>query len=201
MVWRKGREKKKKNNNTREVEGFETTLSCYVESYLNKFVPCSELTWNFQTYEKQNKEKRMQKKNNHTHKTVFTRFSNLLTFTELQGFHLSGKKNKVRQYSFFFFFLSLSLSRKNYIKKTLITKTTIFISCTQDSQWATKRAKFFFTAWANRPKPLLHGLSLKKSPIKNHATSFRVGLSSGSNSTKLHKAQHSSQSFSWCYSF
>ena len=30
-------------------------------------------------------------------------------------------------------------------------------------------------AWAYRPKPLLHGLSLKKSPIKNHATSFWVG--------------------------
>ena len=164
MVWRKGREKKKKNNNTREVEGFETTLSCYVESYLNKFVPCSELTRNFQTYEKQNREKHTPKKNNHTHKTVFTRFSNLLTSTELQGFHLSGKKYKVRQYSFFFP-LSLSLSRKNYIKKTLITKTTIFISCVQDSQWATKRAKFFFTAWANRPKPLLHGLSVKKSLI------------------------------------
>ena len=95
-----------------------------------------------------------------------------------------------------FFFFPLSLSRKNYIKKTLITKTTIFISCAQDSQWATKQAKFFFTALANRPKPLLHGLSLKKSPIKNHAISFRVRSSSRSNSTKLHKAQHSSQSFS-----
>ena len=143
MVWRKGREKKKKNNNTREVEGFETTLSCYVESYLNKFVPCSELTWNFQTWEKQNREKHTPKKNNHTHKTVFTRFSNLLTSTELQGFHLSGKKIQSATILFFFFF-PLSLSRKNYIKKTLITKTTIFISCAQDSQWATKRAKFFF---------------------------------------------------------
>ena len=117
-----------------------------------------------------------------------------------RDFTYQGKKTKCDS-TLFFFFLSLSLSRKNYIKKTLITKTTIFISCAQDSQWATKRAKFFFTAWANRPKPLLHGLSLKKSPIKNHATSFRVGSSSGSNSTKLHKAQHSSQSFSWCYSF
>ena len=38
MVWRKGGEKKK-NIIVQEVEGFETTLSCYVESYLNKFVP------------------------------------------------------------------------------------------------------------------------------------------------------------------
>ena len=29
----------------------------------------------------------MSKKNNHMHKTVFTRFDNLPTFTELQGFH------------------------------------------------------------------------------------------------------------------
>ena len=111
-----------------------------------------------------------------------------------RDFTYQGKNTKCD--SILFFFSPLSLSRKNYIKKTLITKTTIFISCAQDSQWATKRAKFFFTAWANRPKPLLHGLSLKKSLIKNHATSFRVGSSSGSNSTKLHKAQHSSQSFS-----
>ena len=54
------------------------------------------------------------------HKTVFTWFDNLLTFTELQGFHYyQGKKN---------------------------TKcdSTVFISCTQDSQWVTKWAKFFF---------------------------------------------------------
>ena len=29
----------------------------------------------------------MSKKNNHTHKTIFTWFDNLLTSTELQGFH------------------------------------------------------------------------------------------------------------------
>ena len=104
----KRKREKEKNNNTREVEGFETTLSCYVESYLNKFVPYSELTRKFQTCEKQNREKHTPKKNNHTHKTVFTQFSNLLTSTKLQRFHLSGKKYKVRQY-FFFFFLSLSL--------------------------------------------------------------------------------------------
>ena len=39
------------------------------------------------------------------------------------------------------------------------------------------------------PKPLLHGLSLKKSPIKNHAILYRVESSSGSNTTRLHKTQ------------
>ena len=50
---------------------------------------CRELTQNSQTYEKQNKEKHMpkKKKKNHTHKIVFTWFSNLPTSTELQGFH------------------------------------------------------------------------------------------------------------------
>ena len=38
-------------------------------------------------------------------------------------------------------------------------------------------------------KPLLHGLNLRKSPIKNHAILFWVGSSSGSNTTRLHKAQ------------
>ena len=73
-------------------------------------------------------------------------------------------------------------SLKNYIKKTLITKTTVSISCAQDSQWA--------TAWAYWLKPSLHGLSLRKSPMKNHTTSFRVGSLFGSNTTRLHKAQH-----------
>ena len=31
--------------------------------------------------------------------------------------------------------------------------------------------------WACWPKPQLHGLSLRKSPIKNHVTLFRVGSS------------------------
>ena len=53
----------------------------------------------------------------------------------------------------------------------------VSISYTQDSQWATKWAKkrFIYLAWACWPKPLLHGLNLSKSPIKNHATLFRSG--------------------------
>ena len=53
-----------------------------------------------------------------------------------------------------------------------------------------KTGQFFFTNWAYRPKLPLHGLSLKKSPIKNHATLFRARLLSKSNTTRLHKAQH-----------
>ena len=34
----------------------------------------------------------MLKKNNHTHKTIFMRFGNLPTFTELQGFHYYQEK-------------------------------------------------------------------------------------------------------------
>ena len=117
MVWRKGREKEKKNNNTREVEGFETTLSCYVESYLNKFVPCSELTRNSQTCEKQNREKHTPKKNNHTHEIVFTWFKNLLTSTELQGFHYYQGRNTKYDSIVFFFFSVKTTSRKLYSPK------------------------------------------------------------------------------------
>ena len=46
--------------------------------------------------------------------------------------------------------------------KTLISKTTVFLSYAQDSQWATT------TAWADRPMLPLHKLSLRKSPIKNY---------------------------------
>ena len=42
------------------------------------------------------------------------------------------------------------------------------------------------TAWAYWPKPPLYGLNLRKSPIKNHTTLFRVESSS---ITRLHKAQ------------
>ena len=40
-------------------------------------------------------------------------------------------------------------------------------------------------AWACRPKPPLHGLSLNKSPIKNHAILFGSGRVVEPNQTKL----------------
>ena len=47
----------------------------------------------FQTCEKQKIEKTQAKENNHTHKTIFTWFDNLLTSTELQEFHYYQGKN------------------------------------------------------------------------------------------------------------
>ena len=78
----------------------------------------------------------------------------------------------MRQYSFF------SLSKNYNSQKTLITKAALSTSCAHNSQWATKRVKIFFPGaptWAYQPKPPLHELSLKKSPIKNHATLFKPG--------------------------
>ena len=66
---------------------------------------------------------------------------------------LSGKKIQSTAVQFFFFSLSQRLHQE-----TLITKTTVSISYIQDSQLAMK--------WAYRPKPPLHGLNLRKSPIK-----------------------------------
>ena len=79
------------------------------------------------------------------------------------------------------------LSLKKLHQETLITKTTVSISCAQNSQWTTKQAKKFFssTAWAYQPKPPLHGLNLIKSPIKNYAILFRVGSGHHSNQTQL----------------
>ena len=74
---------------------------------------------------------------------------------------LLGKNTKCGSKIFF--------SLKDLHQETVITKTTISIFYAQDSQWATKRAKTFSrgpTAWAYRPKPPLHGLNLRKSPIK-----------------------------------
>ena len=107
----------------------------------------------FPTSEKQKIEKTHAKENNHTHKTIFTWFSNLPTSTELQGFHYyQGKVQSVA---------TDILTLKNTATpplKTLITKSV--------SIWAKR---------ANRPKPPLHGLSLSKSPIKNHAILFGSG--------------------------
>ena len=49
---------------------------------------------------KTNRENTRQRKNNHTHKTIFTWFGNLPTFTELQGFHYyQGKYNSAQEHS------------------------------------------------------------------------------------------------------
>ena len=122
------------------------------------------------------KKRKKKRENTHqrkiiSHKTIFMWFGNLPTSTELQGFHYyQGKKYKVLLQ----FFLSL---KKHNNHKNPNHKITFSTSCAHDSQWATKRAKkialsISTLAWAYQPKPSLHGLNLKKSPIKNHATLF-----------------------------
>ena len=115
---------------------------------------------------------------------------------------LSGKKIQVLQYSFF-------LSKKLQ-QQTLITKTAFSTFYVQDSQWATKWAKIFFQghcprtpgglsisamAWVCRPKPWLHGPSLRKSLIKNHATLFQVRSSCQLNQTQLDSTKPNTQFF------
>ena len=48
------------------------------------------------------------------------------------------------------------------------------------------------STWACQPKPQLHGLSLSKSPIKNHAILFGSSkvIEPDQTKTRLHKAQH-----------
>ena len=101
-------------------------------------------------------------------------FGNLPTFMELQGFHYFQGKKKMQQYNF--------LSKKQ--NKTLISESKIFISHTGLTMGYKRRQNIFLeaalpldsqgglsisaTAWAYQPKILLHGLSHRKSPIKNH---------------------------------
>ena len=96
-----------------------------------------------------------------------------------RDFTIIREKYKVWQYSFY---LSQKLQQRNPNHQN-----TFSTSCTQDSQWATNGPKKFPRGVAPRPpeglsmstiiqacwaKPPLHRLSLKKSPIKNHATLF-----------------------------
>ena len=106
---------------------------------------------------KKKKKKKKLKKNNHLHKIVFTWFGNLPTSMELQRFHYYQRKIQSAATVFF------SLSKTRQQQQTLIIKNGFYILCT-GLQWATKRAK-----------PPLHGLSLRKSLIKNHTTLFKSG--------------------------
>ena len=98
-------------------------------------------------------------------------FGNLSTSTELQGFHYY--QGKIQSAATVFH----TPSRWQQQPQNSNHQKMVSISYTQDSQWATKWAKkrFIYLAWACWPKPLLHGLNLSKSPIKNHATLFRSG--------------------------
>ena len=103
----------------------------------------------------------MPKKNNHTHKTVFTWFGNLPTTTELQGYHYyQGRiQSTTCGYNIFSLYIkhgnNTTLKNPNYKRR------------------------------AYRPKPPLHRLSLSKSPIKNHAILFRSDWVVEPDQTKL----------------
>ena len=71
---------------------------------------------------------------------------------------------------------STVFSLKNNIK-TIISETTVFISCAQDSQWATKWAKNF--PQGLRPIDLsLHSMDQvsKNLPLKTITILYQVGL-------------------------
>ena len=81
---------------------------------------CRELTWILNLWETKKIEKIHAKENNHTHKTIFTWFGNLLMSTKLQGFHYYQEKKENTKYKVRhqFFFSHL----KHDHAKTLITK-------------------------------------------------------------------------------
>ena len=116
---------------------------------------CWEFNRNFKPVRNKKIEKtKRQKKNNHTHKTVFTWFGNLPTSTELQGFHYYKKKvYNVRLHCFSF---SKTTRRQNPNHK----KKGFYILRTGFTMGYKNGPKIFC-----RPKPPLHGLSLSKSPI------------------------------------
>ena len=111
----------------------------------------------FQTCEKQKIEKRKrQKKNNHTHKTVFTWFRNLLTSTECRDFTII-KENYNVQLQCFSFSKTTRRQNPNHKKKK---KNGFYILRTGFTMGYKNGSKIFC-----RPKPPLHGLSLSKFPI------------------------------------
>ena len=154
-------------------------LSCFLFhcSYLNltlssdtNCTSCRELTWNFQTYEKQNRENTRPKKIIITFIKQYLRGSAIcLCPRSCRDFIIIREKNTKCDSIIFF------LSQKTTTRNPNHQNNGFYILC---------------TGFTMGYKPPLHGLSLRKSPFKNHAISFRVGSSSGSNTTRLHKAQH-----------
>ena len=79
----------------------DTKLSTFIYHHILEHVGNSTEISNLRETKKYRKKKR-QKKNNHTHKTVFTWFGNLPTSTELQGFHYYKRKLQCAVTVFFF---------------------------------------------------------------------------------------------------
>ena len=104
----------------------------------------------FQTYEKQkNRENKAPKeKQSHAHDSIYV-VQQFAYVHKVAGISLLSKKITMCGYNAF-------LSQKQQQDKTLITKKKkkkkmAFISCAQDSQCATKRAKKFLSAQASAP--------------------------------------------------
>ena len=116
-------------------------------------VICRELTQILNLWETKKIEKTHVKKSNHTHKTIFTWFGNLLTSMELQGFHYYQEKIQKCGYSF-----------SSHTKNTTTPKNP-----NNQITFSTQ----------NGPKKF----------FSQHYSGW-IGSSTGSNTTKHHKAQH-----------
>ena len=100
----------------------------------------------FQTCEKQkNRENKTPKvKQSHAQDSIYV-VRQFAYVHRVARISLLSKKITMYGYSVF-------LSQKQQQDKTLITKKkTAFISCAQDSQWVTKRAKNFLSAQTSAP--------------------------------------------------
>ena len=97
------------------------------------------------------------------------------------------------------FSLSLSLSQETRQQQTLISKLRFLHPTHRIHNGLQNRPKFFLRmsapAWACQPKPSLHGLSLRKSPFKNHATLFVSGQVVKPDQTKLSSTKPNKFSF------
>ena len=76
-------------------------------------------------------------------------------------------------------YFSLTKTQQQHHTKTLITKVNFYI------QNGPKKNFMSAPAWAYRPKPPLHGLSLSKSTIKNHTILFESSRVVKPDQTKL----------------
>ena len=145
---------------------------------------CRKLNPKFSTCERQKIEKThaKEKKQSHTQDSIYV-VRQFAYIHRVVGILLLSRK-KIQSTAIQSFNLSRTITT-NPNHKTAFSK-----SYAQDSQWATKWAKkisMSAPAWAYQPKPPLHGLNLRKSPIKNHATLF--GSPTGSNKIRLYKTQ------------
>ena len=130
---------------------------------------CRELTWILNLWETKKIEKIHAKENNHTHKTIFTWFGNLLMSTKLQGFHYYQEKKENTKYKVRhqFFFSHL----KHDHAKTLITKLC------------------FLSLGLIRSMDYL-SVNLPLKTMQHYSGRVGLGRQTRSNKTRLHNAQH-----------